>query len=361
MSHRSRALSAGLGFAAVAGLCGERHALAQPSQEARFAAAALFEDGMRLMGEGKYPEACPKLAESERLDPSIGTLYRLSLCFEATGRTASAWLGYLDVAARALTLGQADREKAARAKAATLEPKLMRLKITVQPAAASAGVEVKRDGTVVSTPLWGTAVPLDPGPHKVTATAPGKEPWELGVQLDRAGSTVSVDVPPLLEKKATAHDEGSAPQPPGPTVPAGPMADRPPSFGPFPWESRSSRYWQLPLGITLTAAGVAGVATGTVLGVLAKSKFNQTNTGGECDATTNACSPAGLTRRASAVSEGNVATYVFIPGVVVAAAGLVVWITTPSSTFHADVIPAARAQALQIGLAPAGVSLRGAW
>jgi hypothetical protein len=168
-------------------------------------------------------------------------------------------------------------------------------------------------------------------------------------------------VPPLLEKKATGHDEGSAPQPLGPVVPAGPMADTRPQVGPFPSESRSSRYWQLPVGITLTAAGVAGVAAGTALGVLAKSKFNQTNTGGECDATTNVCSPAGLTQRASAVSEGNVATYVFIPGAIVAAAGVVVWITTPSSTFHADVIPAARAPAPQIGFGPGGVSLRGAW
>jgi hypothetical protein len=117
----------------------------------------------------------------------------------------------------------------------------------------------------------------------------------------------------------------------------------------------------LPLGITLTAAGVAGVAAGTALGVLAKSKLNQTNQGGGCDATTNTCNPMGLGERASAVSEGNVATYVFIPGAVVAAAGIVVWITTPSSTFHADVIPAASAPAPQIGLGPAGVSLRGAW
>ena len=187
----------------------------------------------------------------------MGSLYRVSLCFEAIGRTASAWVGFREVAGLALNAGLADREKAARGKASALEPKLMRLKITVQPATVALGVEVKRDGAVVSPALWGTPVPLDPGRHKVSASAPGKEPWEVTVQLEQPGGTVAVDVPPLLDKKVGGA-VGPGPASPVPVLP-GPAGDRPPvgpvAPPPVLREARSSRSWQLPVGVAATVVG----------------------------------------------------------------------------------------------------------
>src|SRR5258708_37106471 len=103
----SLALAAGA-LAALAVLSGGAPALAQPSSDARAAAAALFEDGRRLMGESKYAEACPKLEESQRVDPGMGTLYQLSVCHEAIGRTASAWVGFREVAQMAGAAGQGE-------------------------------------------------------------------------------------------------------------------------------------------------------------------------------------------------------------------------------------------------------------
>ncbi len=349
MTHRpvALALAAGLGLAV---LTGGGAARAQPSPDARAAAAALFEDGVRLMGEGKAAAACPKLEESQRLDPGMGTLYRVSLCFEETGRTASAWVGFREVAGLALTAGLANREKAARGKASALEPKLMRLKITVQPATAGTGIEVKRDGAVVSPALWGTAVPLDPGHHKVSASAPGKEPWEVTVQLEQPGTTVSIDVPPLLEKKAGGP---AVVAPPGPAAPQalGPVAPNPPVAPPAtPNEHASSRRWQLPVGITATLVGAVGLGVGTAFGFMAKSKFNESNTGGGCSAATSYCNVAGLALRASAVNTGNIGTGVFVAGAVVAAGGIVIWATAPS-----------RSYATQVGVGPTGATLRGAF
>jgi hypothetical protein len=312
-------------------------AFAQPSPDARAAAAALFEDAKRLMAEGKFGEACPKLDESQRIDPGAGTLYNLAVCYESLGRTASAWLSFRDVAGMAAAANSPEREKAALGKAAALEPRLMRMKVTVQPAAASAGVEVKRDGAVMSPALWGTAVPLDPGKHTVSASAPGKEPWEVTVVLDQPGNTVTVDVPPPLDRRPVAV----APPPPagtgGESVPPPP----PPIEG-----GHARRPWQLPLGIALTAAGAVGIGVGTAVGIMAKSSFDQANANGHCNAA-GACDPTGLGLRADAVSKGNTATYVFIPSAVVAAAGIVVWITAPSSR-----------STTTVGVGPGSVALR---
>lgn len=83
-------------------------------------AEALFREGKRLMDAGRYPEACPKLAESYRLDPATGALLATALCYERAGRLASAWAAYTEAAARAKQEGSVDREEIARDKAAEL-------------------------------------------------------------------------------------------------------------------------------------------------------------------------------------------------------------------------------------------------
>ena len=313
-------------------------ALAQPSPDTRAAAAALFEEGRKLQGEGKFAEACPKLEESQKMDPGMGTLFYLSDCYEKTGRTMSAWVGFREVAAQALLGGQADREKFARGRVATLEPQLMRLKILVRPEAGQSSVT--RDGAVMSPGVFGTAVPLDPGAHLISATAPGKESWESKIILKDPGQTLTVEVPTLLDKKpgvAAVTPPGGDKLPPGPqgnvvsgNVPIVPTPDLEPK-----------RTWQRPVGIALTGVGAVGLGLGTALGFMARSTF--TDSTANCDATGH-CNPTGIEQRASAVSRGNVATGVFIAGAVVAAGGVVLWITAPSRQ------PAASAAA-PVGLA----------
>jgi serine/threonine-protein kinase len=308
-------------------------ALAQPSPDVRAAAAALFDTGHKLQNDGKFAEACPKLEESQKLDPSMGTLFYLSDCYEKIGRTMSAWVGFREVAAQALIAGAGDREKFARGRVATLEPQLMRLKIVVRPDAGQ--VSVTRDGAVMSPGVFGTPVPLDPGAHVITATAPGKESWELKIDLKDPGQTLTIEVPTLLDKKGgtaavtpPGGDKASPPAGPQSTLVAGN-----PGIVPGP-DTEPKRTWQRPVGIAMTGVGALGLGLGTALGFMAKSTFD--DSASHCDAA-GFCDPTGIEQRKSAVGKGNVATGVFVAGAVVAAGGLVLWITAPSHKAAAPV------------------------
>lgn len=63
--------------------------LAQDETPAQVA-ESLFREGRDAVKKGDYAVACPKFAESQRLDPANGTLLNLALCEEGWGRLADA-------------------------------------------------------------------------------------------------------------------------------------------------------------------------------------------------------------------------------------------------------------------------------
>lgn len=76
-------------------------------------AEALFEQGRALMAQGNFAAACPKLEESLRLDPGLGTLLNLAMCEEKAGRKDLACRYYMDAARMAQQQGQSAREQVA--------------------------------------------------------------------------------------------------------------------------------------------------------------------------------------------------------------------------------------------------------
>ncbi|XXX72716.1 hypothetical protein WMF30_34210 [Sorangium sp. So ce134] len=335
---RRRALAALPALAALAALAPAARA-AEPTREERAAAVALFDEGRALMAAGKHAEACPKFAESHQIDPGIGTLFNLSDCYERIGRTATAWIGFRDVAAASQSAGQAERERVARARAAALEPRLSRLQIVVPQEAAISGLSLSRDGVAVGRALWGTAVPLDPGEHRVAAAAPGHEPWETKVAMDKPG-VVSVTVPAL---ERAPEPEPAARSSAAPSAPVAPPPARPPADAPPPPQGGSIRR---PIGMVGVGLGAVGLGVGTALGFMAKSTFDESIEGGHCDEEGRCVDQTGLDLRDDAVKKGNIGTVVFIAGAVLAAGGAVLWITAP------DAAPASAGGRARAGGAP---------
>jgi hypothetical protein len=119
------------------------------AQEPKDRAQALFDEARRLMREDKHAEACPKLKESQRLDPGMGTQFRLAECYEAIGKLEAAQSAFREVADAARQAGQAKREAVARERAAAIEAKLAKLKQTSQkpegPTSAQSGAAPPRN------------------------------------------------------------------------------------------------------------------------------------------------------------------------------------------------------------------------
>ncbi|UQA58666.1 tetratricopeptide repeat protein [Polyangium aurulentum] len=172
-------------------------------------AESLFQEGKALLAAGKTAEACPKFAESQRLDPSVGTLLNLARCHEQLGRTASAWATYKEAATLARAVGQTERETAAKDFARKLEPRLSRLRIEAK--SPPAGLAIKRDGIAVGEASLGSAIAVDPGEHTVEATAPGYKTWSAKIVVGAEADTKSVTVPALEPDLAAGAGTGGAP------------------------------------------------------------------------------------------------------------------------------------------------------
>lgn len=192
----------------VLAVCSPGLARAQSADD-RALAEALFDQALKLLDAKDYAAACPKLEESQRLDPGVGTLLYLADCYEQEGRTASAWATFREAGYAAEKAGQAERQKLAQDNAARLKPSLSMLTIIVKKPAL--GLVIERDGTEVKEPLWGTPVPVDPGTHTIAARAPGKKPWSGEVEVGGEAAQAQLEVPTLEDAPKPPPEEVGKP------------------------------------------------------------------------------------------------------------------------------------------------------
>ncbi len=287
------------------------------------AATVLFDEGVKLMDAKRYVEACPKLARSQELAPSGGTLLALAECHEKSGKPASAWLEYREAAIRAAAAGKRAAEASALDRAKSLEPRLPRLTITAPVRADGSTTEIVRDGVVVKRAELGVAVPVDPGKHEVAARAPRKRAWTRTVELAES-MAIEVKIPPL---------EDDAPAVVGAVPPSAiEPHDEPSASAP----GRTQRI----AGVAVGSLGVAGIAVGSVFGFLAKSKNDAALT--HCATAIDGvfrCDKTGLDLTSSAKSRATASTVFFVVGGLALAAGVVLFVTAPRASTSVSVAP----------------------
>lgn len=281
------------------------------------AAQVLFEEGRRLMSQHNYVLACPKLAESERLAPAIGTQFNLADCWEHVGRLASAWGAFIDVVDQTHKRGEAERESAARQRANALEPKLGKIVVEVPVPARVTGLEIRRDGEVLRDALWGVGVPLDAGEHLFEARAPGHRPWSTSVRM-ADGQSAILRVPVL----DPAPVEGVA-------VPPPPPPPRPP-----PPDLEPKHDYTASIVVLSGAVVFAGVG---VLGLVERQDQVDAYNNSSCPPISQSSTGPAYCR--SYVSTANtwqdVAIAGFVAGGLALASGVTLWITAPRSSVAA--------------------------
>lgn len=229
-------------------------------------ADAAFVEGRRLLNEGNLEKACERLEESDRLSASGRAVINLAECLERRGMLASAYARFLETARRASLAGLTEVERHARERAASLEPRVPRLRFVMRPASDAAGVVVLRDGKTLPRESFDRADPFDPGTaHTFEATAPEHSPFRTSV-VAREGTTLDVEL-----VWSGVH---------GPT--AVPVARSVEGASPSP---SPLRWW-------LLGGGGALAIVGTVAGLQVLSAKN--TVASRCEASTRSCDDEGI-------------------------------------------------------------------
>ena len=307
------------------------------------AAEAIFEQGKLLMQSGDYAQACLKFEASQKLDEGIGTLLYLADCYEKTGRSASAWAMFKEAASIAGAQGQDSRQKLATQRAHALEPGLVKVIIDIAKGDEGLlGFEVRNDGVAVPAAQYGAPVPIDPGEHRIEASAPGKRTYSEVINVTKGVGRVAI---PLLTD--LAPPSGATP-PATPTKGVADVAQPKPSIAVTTNNSIGSKDTASSTGknqrivsYALGGLGVVGVGVGTYFGLTAIHNNSQSKS--YCQpGNDSVCYDQRLNLYNDAVKEAKVSTVAFIAGGALLATGAVLYFTAPdgnSVTANAAVAP----------------------
>ncbi len=269
------------------------HLCAAQTASQRALAEALFREARALMTEGRYADACPKFAESQRLDPGGGTLLNLAVCHEKQGKLASAWAEFQEALTQAKADTRPDRARLAQDHISSLEPRLAKVVVLVANE-APANVAITLNGTPLGTAAWGTPVPVDAGELRINAQALGYEPYSKALEISD-GRRITVEVPALVRNE---HSGGTTSD-----------------FG----SKGTDANWTT--AYVFGAVGVAAVGAGSYFGVRALQEKQDANR--QCSP---GCDPEGHQADRNAVFNGWLATAGF--GIGIAALGVAGYLYT---------------------------------
>ena len=294
-----------------------------------------YAQALKDRDDGQYEKACPMIKRivdartAASFDPGkgLGARVELAVCYEKQGKLASAIEQYSLVETLADAADQKDRVQKAHARVEALRPKVALLTL-VAPAdlAMVPGLVVRVDENVVDVRSWGTPLPIDPGKHTISVTAPNRRLESQTVDIAQNGVRVSAKlgapspVTPAASSPLTGATSARS---------VGPAAGE--RVATLTVQSDTERSWQRPVALGGLALGVVALSVGIGLGVDAMSKRDGLRAHCRTDAGSaeDVCDKTGIDLRSAGLTSANVSTVALVGGGVAVAAGLVLWLTAP--------------------------------
>jgi hypothetical protein len=170
-----------------------RPAAAQDKKELS-KARAQFQRAIELEQAGNYSTALEQFRDVGQVRMTPQVRFHIASCEEKLGRLVTALGGY--------QLAYADADGVGEDFKAEVDAAVTRLqasipKLLIQRGAGAEAAEIQLDGVALGASSVGVPVPLDPGPHSVSAKAPGALPFSQTVTiLENEEKTVDVALAP---------------------------------------------------------------------------------------------------------------------------------------------------------------------
>jgi hypothetical protein len=277
-------------------------------------AGALFDEGVKLLDAGRIAEACPKLEESQRLEPAAGTLLNLAACYEKSDRPLLALATFRRASTAAAARGRTDWQKIADDHVTRLDATLPKLTIH---AGSTPDVHVTLDGARLAPAALDMPFAVEPGTHIVAADAPDRRPFTSLVAV-RAATSVTIPTLEMLPPRDEAPQREPSRDPPALTR---------------------------PFGFVVGGIGIAGVAFGVVGAVVAGTALGDAKAA--CPSYPNRCGAAADAPNERARTWSTYATIGFVAGGALVATGVVLYFWPSKQT------------TVSVGVSGAGLFARG--
>lgn len=313
-------------------LSASHHAMADESDAER-----LFREGQELLGKGQTKLACDKFELSLKKEETVSTLVNLAFCHERDGKPGRAWNEFK----RASLTAKAER-------LAFVQQHLKVLDAKVGHASMEVGAHVISDVKLDGEPAYVdplARITADPGSHSVTVSVDGNTQT---LTRDKVVLRLGENNPEIT----FVFEDAPKPKPPPPPVEHAEAAKATTGDDHGSDPKRT-------VGFVFMGLGVVGVGIGSYFGVQAFAL--------KPDCTGAACSEPQNAEGRRAVTAGRISTVAFVAGGVALAGGLVLMLTSTSSSKPSAPSTARLENRNGLRLAPVvsassgGVRLEGSW
>ena len=157
-------------------------------------ARAQFQRGIELEQAGNYTTALEQFRDVGQVRMTPQVRFHIATCEEKLGRLVTALGGYQLAFADADKVG-ADFKTEVEAAVRRLEASIP--KLLIERGVGAEAAEIQLDGVALGATSIGVPVPLDPGPHSVSAKAPGYLPFSQTVSIGQnEAKTVNISLSP---------------------------------------------------------------------------------------------------------------------------------------------------------------------